>query len=254
MLSGASMYAAGRATSDARAWSRPGRRSSFIVFPWHLARAEHASLVHLEVLALLVLALVAAAATTLVAAVRVSSASPTLACWLTSGYFGAMAVVTVIAFGVGAGLTLRPPPRPAARLRLDGSRRRCDGNASRSRPSPREPARDAGLDRRVRRPVDLGLRPLRARRPVREPRARPSLDGFFLGAAGTASNLTESSELPRAADDRARDRLARVRVCGVGDARQRRRAPQRPVSWSPSWSASRLPLPSPIRVLGQDLF
>jgi O-antigen/teichoic acid export membrane protein len=74
-----------------------------IVFPWHLARAEHVSLVHVEVLALLLLALVAASrrpSWTRFAFVGAAN----FACWLTSGYFGAMAMVTTVAFGIGAAL------------------------------------------------------------------------------------------------------------------------------------------------------
>jgi hypothetical protein len=102
VLSGAAMYALVRYLGAARlvaAWAA----LVFIVFPWHFARAEHASLTHLEVLALLVLALVAAARRptwTRFALVGLA----TLACWLTSGYFGGMAVITVIAFSVGAAL------------------------------------------------------------------------------------------------------------------------------------------------------
>jgi O-antigen/teichoic acid export membrane protein len=105
VLSGAAMYLLVRYLGCARlvaAWAG----LAFIVFPWHLARAEHASLLHLEVLVLLVLALVAA--------VRQPSwprfalvGAATLACWLTSGYFGAMAVVTTFAFAVGAALVSR---------------------------------------------------------------------------------------------------------------------------------------------------
>jgi O-antigen/teichoic acid export membrane protein len=102
-LSGASMYLLTRYLGCARlvaVWAA----LVFMIFPWHLARAEHASLTHLEVLALLVLALVAAARRpTWIRFGLVGLA--TLACWLTSGYFGAMAVVTAIAFAVGAALT-----------------------------------------------------------------------------------------------------------------------------------------------------
>jgi hypothetical protein len=103
ILSGASMYLLTRYLGCARlvaAWAAV----VFVIFPWHFARAEHASLTHLEVLVLLVLALVAAAQRpTWLRFAFVGAA--TLACWLTSGYFGGMAVVTVIAFAVGAALT-----------------------------------------------------------------------------------------------------------------------------------------------------
>ncbi len=103
ILSGASMYLLTRYLGCARlvaAWAA----LVFIIFPWHFARAEHASLTHLEVLALLVLALVAAARNpTWIRFALVGAA--TLACWLTSGYFGGMAVITVVAFSVAAALT-----------------------------------------------------------------------------------------------------------------------------------------------------
>ena len=101
-LSGAAMYLLTRFLGLPRlvsAWAA----LVYIVFPWHLARAEHASLVHLEVLALLILALVAVArqpSWQRFALVGVA----TLACWLTSGYFGAEAVITVAAFSVGAAI------------------------------------------------------------------------------------------------------------------------------------------------------
>lgn len=74
-----------------------------IVFPWHLARAEHVSLVHVEVLALLLLALVAASRQPSWLRFALVGAA-NFACWLTSGYFGAMAMVTTVAFGIGAAL------------------------------------------------------------------------------------------------------------------------------------------------------
>jgi hypothetical protein len=99
VLSGASMYLLVRYLGCGRlvaAWAG----LVYIVFPWHLMRVPHASLVHLEFLPLLLVALVAAARRPtwsrfgLIAAV-------TLACWLTSGYFGAMAVITTVAFALG---------------------------------------------------------------------------------------------------------------------------------------------------------
>jgi O-antigen/teichoic acid export membrane protein len=105
VLSGASMYLLTRYLGCGRlvaSWAAV----VFIIFPWHWARAEHASLTHLEVLALLVLALVAAARRPNVIRFGLVGAA-TLACWLTSGYFGAMAVITVIAFSAGAVLVVR---------------------------------------------------------------------------------------------------------------------------------------------------
>ena len=105
ILSGAAMYLLARYLRCSRAvaiWAAV----VFIIFPWHFARAEHASLTHLWVLALLVLALVGAARRrTWLRFGFVGLA--TLACWLTSGYFGGMAVITVVAFSAGAALVER---------------------------------------------------------------------------------------------------------------------------------------------------
>jgi O-antigen/teichoic acid export membrane protein len=114
VLSGASMYLLVRYLRCGRlvaAWAA----LVFIIFPWHFARAEHASLTHLEVLALLVLALVAAARRPTWMPFALVGAA-TFACWLTSGYFGGMAVITVIAFSVAAALMV---PRTQA-IRLAG--------------------------------------------------------------------------------------------------------------------------------------
>jgi O-antigen/teichoic acid export membrane protein len=99
-LSGAAMYwlvryiGCGRA---AAAWAG----LVFIVFPWHVARAEHASLLHLEVFPLLFLALLAAARKPTWSRFGLVALA-NLACWLASGYFGPMAAVTTVAFAVGA--------------------------------------------------------------------------------------------------------------------------------------------------------
>jgi O-antigen/teichoic acid export membrane protein len=104
VLSGIVMYAVARYLGCARlvsAWAA----LVYIVFPWHLARAEHASLVHIEVLAVLILTLVVAARRPSWSRFALVGAA-TLACWLTSGYYGAEALVTTVAFGFGAALTL----------------------------------------------------------------------------------------------------------------------------------------------------
>jgi hypothetical protein len=72
---------------------------AFVVFPWHLERTPHASLVHLEFLPLLLLALVASARRPSAPRLLLVAAA-TLACWLTSGYFGAMAVILAVGFAV----------------------------------------------------------------------------------------------------------------------------------------------------------
>jgi O-antigen/teichoic acid export membrane protein len=104
VLSGATMYLLTRYLGCRRliaAWAA----LVFIIFPRHLAHAQHASLVHIEVLALLVLALIGAAKRPewwrfLLVGVA------TLACWFTSGYFGVMAVIAAIGFSLGAAATM----------------------------------------------------------------------------------------------------------------------------------------------------
>jgi O-antigen/teichoic acid export membrane protein len=106
VFSGVAMYALVRylrCSVPVSAWAG----IAFVVFPWHLARAEHASLVHLEVIVLLLLTLVAAGRAPSFPRYALVGAA-TLACWLTSGYFGTMAVITTVAFTVGAALTMAP--------------------------------------------------------------------------------------------------------------------------------------------------
>ncbi len=100
VLSGVTMYVLARYLRCSRlvaAWAG----LVFIVFPWHLERAEHASLVHLEILVLLLLALVATAEKP-VALRFLLIGLATLAGWLTSGYFGVMAVIGACAFALAA--------------------------------------------------------------------------------------------------------------------------------------------------------
>jgi hypothetical protein len=103
LFSGAAMYLLVRYLGCARlvaAWAG----LVYIVFPWHLMRMPHASLVHLEFLPLLLVALVAAARRPTWNRFGLVAAA-TLASWLTSGYFGVMAVITTIAFSAGVLLT-----------------------------------------------------------------------------------------------------------------------------------------------------
>ena len=98
-LSGATMYALVRYLGCARlvaAWAG----LVYVVFPWHLERTPHASLVHLELLPLLLLTMVAAARRPSWSRFALIGAVTVLA-WLTSGYFGTMAVVGAPAFAVG---------------------------------------------------------------------------------------------------------------------------------------------------------
>ncbi len=106
VLSGAAMYLLVRYLGCgplAAAWAG----LVYIVFPWHLMRVPHASLVHLEFLPLLLIALVAAARRPTWTRFGLVAAT-TLACWLTSGYFGAMAVVTTGAFALAVLLMHSP--------------------------------------------------------------------------------------------------------------------------------------------------
>ena len=72
----------------------------YIVFPWHLMRVPHPSLVHLEFFPLLLAALIAAVRRPTWPRFGLVAAA-TLASWLTSGYYGAMAVIITIAFALG---------------------------------------------------------------------------------------------------------------------------------------------------------
>jgi O-antigen/teichoic acid export membrane protein len=77
----------------------------FAMFPWHVVRAQHASLMHLEVLVLVALALVAAAERP--SGLRLTFVgAAVLACWLTSGYFGVMASIGALFFAAAAWLAL----------------------------------------------------------------------------------------------------------------------------------------------------
>jgi O-antigen/teichoic acid export membrane protein len=102
ILSGVAMYGLVRYLGLGRlvaAWATV----AIIVFPYHFAHEEHASLLHVEVLVLLLLALVALVRRpTWIRFALVAAAN--LACWLTSGYFGAMAFVATIFFTLGAAL------------------------------------------------------------------------------------------------------------------------------------------------------
>lgn len=105
VLSGAAMFLLARFLGCSRlvsSWAG----LAYVIFPWHLERAVHASLVHIEVLALLVLGLVAAAERpvwTRFAFVGLL----TLGAWLTTGYLGVMAAIGAAAFAVFAAWGVR---------------------------------------------------------------------------------------------------------------------------------------------------
>jgi O-antigen/teichoic acid export membrane protein len=116
VLSGAAMYLLVRYLGCTRlvsAWAG----MVFVVFPWHLVRTPHASLVHVELLPILLLTLIAAARSpTLVRCGLVGIV--TLGCWLTAGYIGALAFVGAVAFAVAGAFTL---PRSQALRYAAGS-------------------------------------------------------------------------------------------------------------------------------------
>lgn len=110
VLSGAAMYALTRYLGchpAVCAWAA----LVYVLFPWHLERVLHGSLVHLEALPLLVLALVAVSRapgdgrrrTWLLAGVGAAN----LAAWTSSGYYGAMALVATAAFAGAVALAQR---------------------------------------------------------------------------------------------------------------------------------------------------
>ena len=213
ILSGASMYLLVRYLRCSRlvaVWAAV----VFIIFPWHFARAEHASLTHLEVLALLVLALVAAARNpTWIRFGFVGLA--TLACWLTSGYFGGMAVITVIAFSAGAAaLTARRQSQRRQGLLLAGGAIGATILASGlvaigSYASGTNAG--AGIQRDPEALAAVRPAPARARR---SRAASPSVRSRLLLAAAHArlAELHRDQQLPRPGDVRARDRVARRRA------------------------------------------
>jgi hypothetical protein len=94
-FSGAATYALARALGACRlvaGWAG----LVYLVFPWHVERAVagHASLIHLECFPLLALALLALARRRTGWRVALL-AGAVLLCWLTSGYYGVMALVVV---------------------------------------------------------------------------------------------------------------------------------------------------------------
>ena len=104
VLSGGSMYLLVRYLGCGRlvaAWAG----MVYIVFPWHLERTPHASLVHLEFIPLVLLALVAAARQPWFTRFFLVGIA-ILACWLTSGYFGAIAAVSAVAFALAASFVI----------------------------------------------------------------------------------------------------------------------------------------------------
>ncbi len=248
VLSGATMYLLVRYLGVGRlvsAWAA----LAYIVFPWHMARIEHASLLHIEVLALLILSLVAV--TRQPSWLRFGFvAAANLACWIMSGYFGPMAAVTTVAFAVGAGLTTRQWRRAMSVVlgaigcalltpALFGIAAVVSGTNA-----------GAGLNRAAGDLSIYGLRPseLVDPRGAQPPPRRPPR--HVLERPPARLEPDGDHQLPRPAHDRARDRMARrrdpapagaLRARHARDGRARRRVRRR---------ASPSPRPSPISLFG----
>jgi O-antigen/teichoic acid export membrane protein len=104
-LSGASMYLLVRYLG-CRRFVATWAALAFIVFPFHIAHEEHASLLHLECLVVLFIALIALVRRP--SWLRVGFvAAANLGCWLMSGYFGPMAFITTVAFAGAVALAWR---------------------------------------------------------------------------------------------------------------------------------------------------
>jgi hypothetical protein len=147
VLSGAAMYLLVRYLGCGRlvaTWAG----LVYIVFPWHLMRVPHASLVHLEFFPLLLLALVAASRQQSWPRSALVGAA-TLACWLTSGYLGAMAVVIAVAFALGVLLTRSAGRRRVRFFALTTSSALAGTLVVAALAHAAGVGRDAGLDRPV---------------------------------------------------------------------------------------------------------
>jgi len=100
VLSGLAMYFFARYL-DCNRYVSAWAALVFVIFPWHLERAEHPGFLHMEVLVLLVIALVATTERTSSRRLLLVGAA-TLACWLAVGYFGVMAAIGACAFALAA--------------------------------------------------------------------------------------------------------------------------------------------------------
>ena len=213
VLSGATMYLLVRYLGCTRlvcAWAA----LVYIVFPWHLARLEHASLLHIEVLALLILALLAAAREPNVATGRARRrGEPRLLAdiRLFRRHGGDHERCFRARRGPHLGSTSRRPP---------GTRRGCRGD--RARRGSRHRRGRVGNEHRCRswprrrRPFRLRAPATRARRSAGSKLVLRQPPRFFLAGAHPWVELHRGHELPRP---------AHVRT-GVGLARRRGPPPQ----------------------------
>lgn len=111
-FSGAAMYVFARrlgAAAAVAAWAG----LAYLVFPWHVERAiaGHASLIHVECFPLLGLAILAVATRRSPGRLALLGAA-VLCCWLSSGYYGVMALV-VVPVALGAAALVATPRRRA---------------------------------------------------------------------------------------------------------------------------------------------
>ena len=228
--------------------------AAYIVFPWHLARTPHGSLVHLEFLPLLLLALVAAARRptwlrfSLVGLV-------TLACWLTSGYFGVMAVVAAIAFALFVAFT-SPLRRGAALSWRDGQGGAIGASLVVGVLSIISGfGRGAGLHR-----VPVGPRGVRRSSARASPSRRPETSCSGTGREGIFDGSPARLEPDRDAQlPRARDASRFALAWLVVAWRSRRHCRRGSASATAGLAgvfvvALLLALPSPISVLGHDIW
>ena len=224
ILSGASMYLLTRYLG-CRALVSAWAALAYIVFPWHLARIEHASLLHIEVLALLIIALVAVVRQAHVAAVRARR----------RGESRLLADVGVLRTDGGRehgrlrprrGARVPEPPGRPARARHRGcSARRA--RALRDRRSRLGHQCRRGSQSRRGRSLDLRLATDRARRARgAKPAARRSRR-FVLEHAQARFEQSRDDQLPRSADILARADVARDLRSPLALARRARAAGDR---------------------------
>ncbi len=216
---------------------------AYMVFPAHLARTEHASLLHFEVLALTLFAAAAAAARP--SAVRLGLVGlAVLGAWLTSGYFGVMAAVGAVTLAVGIAVLVRAGRR--ARFVVGVTAPRSCGDSG-----CRRPVVDLGhlgaRDPRARgtRPRRLWLAPTRtgcARAWERCPRRPPRR--VLVDAPPRRQRVGERATT--SASSRSSSRSAASRSCSAADGAYRR-ASSRPSRGSRASSSSRCSSPSRVR-------
>ena len=188
-LSGAVMYALVRSLGCSRLVAGWGALA-YVLFPAHVARIEHGSLLHFEVLALTLLAVAAVARRPTLLRFGLVAAA-TLAAWLTSGYFGAMAVFGSAAFVLAVALV---DGRHRARLVLGTAGAVVAATAVVGMLSTAAGVEQAAIRERV--PFDLDAYGLRATELVVPPPASTLFGGAvesFHAARAHSSNPSETA-------------------------------------------------------------